>query len=44
MAEAIGLEAGQTYDLDLFFAERNVVQSNFQIDTSIVFETMVYAD
>lgn len=44
VASTIGLEEGETYELSLFFAERNVVQSNFQIDTSIVFENIVYAD
>ncbi|GAB4527675.1 MAG: hypothetical protein Tsb0014_08590 [Pleurocapsa sp.] len=42
-ADELGLESGETYPLDLFFAEHNVVQSNFQIDTSIVFHT-VYQD
>jgi fibro-slime domain-containing protein len=48
LAPQLGLVAGQTYDLDLFFAERNVVQSNFRIDTSIVLKPktteVVYAD
>jgi fibro-slime domain-containing protein len=43
VADELGLESGKTYTLDLFFAERNVVQSNFQIDTSIVFDT-IYQD
>lgn len=32
----LGLTVGQVYDLDLFFAERHTVGSNFRIDTSIV--------
>lgn len=31
----LGLTIGQTYDFDLFFAERHTTQSNFRIDTSI---------
>lgn len=34
--DALGLTAGNTYDFDLFFAERHTTQSNFQIQTSIV--------
>ncbi|MBN1947671.1 MAG: fibro-slime domain-containing protein [Bradymonadales bacterium] len=37
VAETIGLETGQVYDFDLFFAERHTVQSNFQVTTTIVF-------
>jgi len=33
--EAIALEIGKTYDLDLFFAERHTNQSHFRIDTTI---------
>jgi len=29
------LQTGQNYDLDVFFAERQTVQSNFRIDTSM---------
>jgi fibro-slime domain-containing protein len=32
---ALGLVAGETYDLDIFFAERHTVQSNFKITTSL---------
>ena len=32
---ALGLVPGETYDLDIFFAERQTVQSNFRIDTSM---------
>jgi len=32
---SLGLTVGQTYDFDLFFAERHTSQSNFRIDTSI---------
>lgn len=31
----LGLTTGQTYDFDLYFAERHTTESNFQIDTSI---------
>ncbi|MBN1928604.1 MAG: fibro-slime domain-containing protein [Chlorobiaceae bacterium] len=31
----LGLTQGQTYDFDLYFAERHTSQSNFRIDTSI---------
>lgn len=31
----LGLTIGETYDFDLFFAERHTTQSNFRIDTSI---------
>lgn len=31
---ALGLVAGQNYDLDIFFAERHTTQSNFRIETS----------
>jgi fibro-slime domain-containing protein len=32
---ALGLVPGVTYDIDIFFAERQTVQSNFRIDTSM---------
>jgi fibro-slime domain-containing protein len=32
----LGLTLGNTYDFDLFFAERHTTASNFRIDTSIV--------
>jgi len=35
--DTLGLTVGETYDFDLFFAERHLVGSNFRIDTSIVF-------
>lgn len=35
-AAALGLVPGNTYDFDLFFAERHTSQSNFQIQTTIV--------
>ena len=34
--DTLGLTLGDTYTLDLFFAERHTVASNFRIDTSIV--------
>jgi fibro-slime domain-containing protein len=36
-AQELGLEIGGKYKLDFFFAERHTTQSNFRIDTSIVF-------
>lgn len=33
--DTLGLTLGQTYDFDLFFAERHTTQSNFRIETSI---------
>lgn len=34
-ARALGLEVGSRYPLDIFFAERHTVASNFRIDTTI---------
>lgn len=34
--DTLGLTAGNDYDFDFFFAERNTSASNFRIDTSIV--------
>ena len=34
--DTLDLTPGQTYDIDIFFAERQTVQSNFKIETSIV--------
>ena len=34
--DALSLTIGETYDFDLFFAERHTTASNFRIDTSIV--------
>ena len=34
----LGLNPGQEYDLDIFFAERQTVQSNFRIDTSMIMD------
>ncbi|MGL5874241.1 MAG: Ig-like domain-containing protein [Xenococcaceae cyanobacterium] len=36
----LGLTPGQTYTLDLFFAERHTSQSNFRIDTSAVLQDL----
>ncbi|MFA6012693.1 MAG: fibro-slime domain-containing protein [Desulfobacteraceae bacterium] len=33
--DTLGLTLGETYDFDLFFAERHTTESNFRIDTSI---------
>jgi fibro-slime domain-containing protein len=38
VASQIGLQVGETYDLDFFFAERHTTQSNFTISSSIVFD------
>ena len=35
----LGLEDGETYSLDFFFAERHRTQSNFRIVTNLVLET-----
>ncbi len=35
LLDDLGLTIGNTYDFDLFFAERHTTQSNFRIDTSI---------
>lgn len=35
LAGTLGITVGNTYDFDLFFAERHTTQSNFRIDTSI---------
>ena len=37
----LGLAIGQTYDFDLFFAERHTTESNFRIDTSIALNNEV---
>lgn len=34
--DSLGLTKGETYPLDLFFAERHVMGSHFRIDTSLV--------
>lgn len=36
--DALGLTVGQNYAFDLFFAERHTTESNFKMETSIVFE------
>ena len=33
--DSLGLTVGDTYDFDLFFAERHTIASSFRIDTSI---------
>ena len=38
--DTLGLTLGQSYDFDLYFAERHTPQSNFRIDTSIVLATV----
>lgn len=39
VAEDLGLEAGRTYELKLFFAERHTSESNFRIETSLQLST-----
>lgn len=34
-AEELGIEVGEVYPLDFFFAERHTTESNFRIDTTI---------
>ncbi len=36
--DTLGLTSGNTYNFDLFFAERHTSESHFRMDTSIVFE------
>jgi fibro-slime domain-containing protein len=36
-AARLGLERGQSYELDFFFAERHLTMSNFRIDTTLFF-------
>ncbi len=36
----LGLEDGETYPLQFFFAERHRTQSNFRIETNIDLETV----
>jgi fibro-slime domain-containing protein len=38
LLDGLGLTSGETYDFDLFFAERHTVASSFRIDTSIALE------
>jgi fibro-slime domain-containing protein/uncharacterized repeat protein (TIGR01451 family) len=42
--DTLGLSVGETYNFDLFFAERHTVQSNFRIDTSIILLSTVIID
>ncbi|MEM8830024.1 MAG: fibro-slime domain-containing protein [Cyanobacteria bacterium P01_G01_bin.19] len=42
--DSLGLTPGETYDLDFFFAERHVTQSNFKIETTLELETAVDPD
>jgi fibro-slime domain-containing protein len=39
-ASALGLTIGNSYDFDLFFAERHTVSSDFAAQTSILFEAI----
>ena len=36
-AKKLGITVGQTYDLDLFHAERHTAESNFRVDTNLAF-------
>lgn len=42
--DELNLTPGNTYDLKLFFAERNVTHSNFRLDTNLEFEQIFYPD
>jgi fibro-slime domain-containing protein len=37
-ASELGLEVGQTYSFDFFFAERHTTESHFRIETTIAFQ------
>lgn len=39
--DSLGLTLGQTYDFDLFFAERHTVASNFKMETSIELDNVI---
>jgi fibro-slime domain-containing protein len=39
--DRLGLEDGETYDLDFFFAERHRTQSNFRIVTNLPLESVI---
>jgi fibro-slime domain-containing protein len=39
--DTLGLTAGDTYNFDLFFAERHTTQSNFNAETNIAFTPVV---
>jgi fibro-slime domain-containing protein len=42
IADQLGLEPGETYDLDFFFAERHTTESNFTIETTIQLLSPLY--
>jgi fibro-slime domain-containing protein len=42
MATPLGLVKGQTYDLELFHAERHTFESNFRVDTNFAFVNCGY--
>jgi fibro-slime domain-containing protein len=42
MASALGLARGETYDLELFHAERHTFESNFRVDTNFGFSNCGY--
>lgn len=42
VAADIGLEPGNTYDFDFFFAERHLTESNFTFETTIQFLSPLY--
>lgn len=35
LAESLGIQKGNTYSFDLFFAERHTTQSNFMFQTNL---------
>jgi fibro-slime domain-containing protein len=41
-AADLGIEVGQSYNLDLFHAERHTIDSNFRIDTTMKFDNCGY--
>jgi fibro-slime domain-containing protein len=42
--DKLGLTPGNDYELKLFFAERNVTQSNFRLDTNLLFKKPLFVD
>ncbi|MEL6438194.1 MAG: fibro-slime domain-containing protein [Cyanobacteria bacterium J06621_8] len=44
VADEIGLEIGETYDFNFFFAERHTSASNFIIETTLELESEDFAD
>ena len=42
LASQLGLAKGETYDLELFQAERHTFESNFRVDTNFDFTNCGY--